>query len=77
VRTAAVLLILGLNSLLLHQRGLGLVDFHPIGIGVLGQLSKLSEIGRGLLVAVRDISLQTEDGADTAIPSSMSRGMMR
>ena len=46
---AAVLLILCLGSLLLDQRGLGLADFHPIGIGVLGHLSKLSEIFSGLL----------------------------
>ena len=31
------------------SKKLGLADFHPIGIGVLGHLSKLSEIGRGFL----------------------------
>ena len=46
---AAILLILCHVSLLLHQRGLGLADFHSINIGVLGHLSKFSEIGRSLL----------------------------
>ena len=49
VRPATVLLILCLGSLLLHQRCLGFADFHPIGIGVFGHLSKLPEICRGFL----------------------------
>src|SRR5450631_4532430 len=48
-RPAGVLLILCLGSLLLHRRCLGFADFHPIGIGVFGHLSKLPEICRGFL----------------------------
>src|ERR1700738_99182 len=51
VRPAAVLLILCLGSLLLHQRCLGFADFHPIGIRVFGHLSKLPVICRGFQIS--------------------------
>src|SRR5207248_8779764 len=49
VRPATVLRILCLGSLLLYQRCLSFADFHPIGIGVFGHLSKLPEICGGFL----------------------------
>src|ERR1700751_1331776 len=42
--------ILRLDCSSTRQKGLGLTDFNPIGVGVLGQLHELAIVGRGLVL---------------------------